>query len=104
MHDRRKAGELLEVGGGEPIEHPMTFRRELQAHQAPIFSVAITVHEAGPLGSVDELDRAVVTEQQVAGDVADRWIVRPVVAAHGQEELMLLARQSRSGGLVLTPT
>ena len=103
VHRRSEASELLEVGGGESIEHPTALRGELEPHETSVATVAVPAHQAGPLGPVDELDRAVVAEQEMLGDVTDRRIVGPGVTPHRQQELVLLARQAGGGGLVLTP-
>ncbi len=60
--------------------------------------------EPGGFGAVDEADRAVVTQEQVVGDVADRRASGVRIPAYGQHELMLGRRQPHGAGLLLAPT
>src|SRR5690606_33406563 len=51
--------------------------------------------------TIDQLDDAVVTQQQVVGHVTDRRDV--AVTPYGEEELVLRAGEAHCLGLVLTP-
>jgi hypothetical protein len=57
---------------------------QLQAHDTTILVVASTPDEASDVGAVDQADRAVVTQQQVVGDLADGRASRVAVATDGQ--------------------
>lgn len=57
--------------------------------------------EPGPFGPVDQLDRRVVAQEEVAGDVAHRGIA--VVAPDGEEQLVLCGRDPSRLGLPFAP-
>jgi hypothetical protein len=54
-----------------------------------VVAVVLPAHQSGSFGAVDETDRAVVTEEQVFGDVTDRRAARVGVAPDRQQELVL---------------
>src|SRR5579871_941504 len=101
---RRQATELAEVRPGEPPEHGVAVRRRPHAHQPTVGGVGHAAHETGGDGAVDQLDDAVVAEQEVLREVADGRPATVIVPAHGQEELVLGARKAGGGGLLLTPS
>jgi hypothetical protein len=55
-------------------------------------------------GPVDEANRAVVTKEQIVGNLTDGWILWTAVPSNGKQELMLRGRQAGSPGLLLTPS
>ncbi len=65
---------------------------EGEAHGSVVVGVGQAVDEAAALGAVDELDHAVVAEQQVIGNVADGRVA--VVAADRQQQLVLRGCQA----------
>ena len=65
--------------------------------------VGVPVDEAGFDRAVDEPDRAVVTEQQRFGNVADRRSLGIRMAADGEQELVLRGRDTDSFRLLLAP-
>src|SRR5262249_6561140 len=60
-----------------------------ESNDARIVLVDVARHETGFDRPVDEADRAVVTEDQRVGDVADRRTVGSVVAPDGEHQLVL---------------
>lgn len=55
-------------------------------------------------GPVDEANRAVVTKEQIVGNLTDGWTLWTAVPSNGKQELMLRGRQASSPGLMLTPS
>lgn len=83
-------------------ECPPATGGEADAYDAVIVGVRAATYEAGGCGSVDELDDAVVSEEQLACEVSDRR--RPGTDAPDREqELMLRGGDARFGGAFLGP-
>jgi len=55
-------------------------------------------------GPVDKADRAVVTKEQIIGNLADGWILWTAVPSNGEQKLMLRGRQAGSLCLLFTPS
>jgi hypothetical protein len=73
----------------------------MQAHDAVVVGVGHTLEQSCRLGPVDELDGAVVAQQEMLGDVTDRgWLA---VAANCQEQLVLRSCQSDRARLIIAP-
>lgn len=68
---------------------------EREAHGSAAVGVGIPFDQAGVLRAVDESDRAVVSQQEVAGDISDGGTGWIWVALDGEQELVL------GGGQVL---
>jgi hypothetical protein len=64
-------GELLQVGGGQRSQLLVAGRGRGEADHALIVGVVAPFHEAGGDRPVDQLDDAVVAEQEVRRNVAD---------------------------------
>src|SRR5262245_41634777 len=94
-----QAVQLLEVGGRERRQAAAAPRREAEPDDAPIVRVDLALDEPGAFGPVDELDGAVVAEQQMFRDVTDRRIAR--MAADGEQQLVLRRGQPGRLGLLL---
>jgi hypothetical protein len=77
--------------------------REPEAHGASIVGVRAAGYEAGGLGAIDQPDRAVVAQQQVVGDVADRRPARVRMTADREEELVLCGSEPGRARLLLAP-
>jgi hypothetical protein len=86
----RECGQLALAGG-----------REGEADDAVVLTIGDAAHESGLAGAVDELDDAVVAQQEMVGDLADRR--RATVPADGEKQLVLGGRQSRALRLSLAP-
>src|SRR5213076_2201583 len=68
----------------------------------PVVAVVdVPADETGALSPVDQPHRAVVPEEQVAGDVADRGVGR--LAAYREQQLVLRRGDAGGGGLPLAP-
>lgn len=78
-----KPGELLQVGGGKGLHTRPPIGGEVEAHDAVVVGIGHPREQACRLGSVHELDGAVLPQQQVLCDITDRgWLA---VAAHDQK-------------------
>jgi nucleotide-binding universal stress UspA family protein len=74
---------------------------EVEADDALVVAVRDALDQTGGDGPVDELDGAVVSQQQVAGDVTDRrW---RAVTPDGEEQLVLRAGEPDRVGPLLAP-
>jgi hypothetical protein len=90
------------VGTGEGLDPLGACRGEMQAHDPLVVVIVQPFDESGRNGTVDEFDDAVMAQQQVFGDLADRrW--RAPVATDGQKQLVLRRCQPDALGLVLAP-
>jgi len=101
---RREPGELLDVERCEVGEHARAASGQRHTDQPVVARVGSRVDQPRLLGTVDELARAVVPQQQLFGDLPDRR--RAVVAEplHHDEELVLGGRDPlRLGGVVAPP-
>lgn len=89
------------MGSGQGHELRGTGPAQPEAHDPVVVGIGNPFDEPGPHGPVDELHCAVVAEEQVIGDVADRrW---RAVTPYGEEELMLRAGQPDGLGFLLAP-
>ena len=96
-----EAAQLVDVEGRELAEARLTLGAEGEAHDSVIVRVDRTRDESGPLGAANQLDDAVVAQQEMVGDVSDRR--RSVVTPDGQQQLMLGRCEADGPGLPLRP-
>lgn len=75
------------MGGPESLQLELTGVGETDAHDSMVLVIACTLDQTGCFGTVDELDRAVVAQQQVPCDVGHAR--RTAMPSDGKEELML---------------
>ena len=113
---RAQTGQLLDVDRAEVLEALLAGGGQDESHLTLIDRVGPALHEAGGLRPVDELDGAVMTEEEMVGHVADGGpegtatatdvpvAVRFTVAAYREQELVLRGSQSRGRCLLLAPT
>ena len=101
--DRREVPELVEVSGGQPVQALLAVGTEPDTGEAAADVIAPSLHEPGRLGVVDQLDRAVVAQQQVAGEVADGRALAAAAALDRQHQLMLGRCQAGVARLCLAP-
>lgn len=71
LHRGREAGHFVEVQLGERFDAACAVLGERETTGAPVVRVASALDESRGFRAVDEPDRAVVLEQEVAGDRAD---------------------------------
>lgn len=94
-----QARELLEVSCGEPFHAPRTLGGQFQPDDPLIGDVCDALDQSAVDRSVDELDHAVMAQQEVVSGFADRRC--PAVASDGEEQLVLGG--SEAGRLRLLP-
>lgn len=102
-NDGRKSGKFFQMGRGQPIEHQSASRREHEVNHATVVGIEMSTHEPGQLSSVDELDDAVMTHEQVLGQFADRGRGWSGMTPDRQQQLMLLGRDPNRSCLLLAP-
>lgn len=98
-----QAVQLYQVCRSELGEDPITLGGQPDPDQPRVAAVGDPAHEASGLRPVDELDRAVVPQQQIVGEVADGRRLATRVALDGDQKLVLYVRQAGRPGLVLAP-
>jgi hypothetical protein len=91
------------VRGGQPGQALSAVGGEADPDEAAGVVIAPSLHQPGRLGAVDQLDGAVMTEQQVAGQVADGRAAPSAVAFDCQQQLMLGRSQADVARLSLGP-
>ena len=102
-HGRRQVGDLLQVGLGESVELRAPGRREGDPYDALARGVGTSLDEPILDRAVDQPHRAVVTQDEVVGDVADRRTGRIGMAPDREQQLVLGAGQAGRLGLLLAP-
>lgn len=93
-------GELVHVDCGERIELVRSGLGERDPHDALIVWVDGALDQPSVDGAVDQSDRAVVTQDEVAGDLADGRACRVGVTLDRQHELVFGGGQSGRSSLV----
>ncbi len=99
-----EAFELLQMERREVLESLGSDAGQLQAHDAMVLGVATADDQTGLVGTVHQLDGAVMAQEQVVRHLADGRAAWVVVTANGEEELVLARREPCGPGLLLTPT
>ena len=88
---------------GEPPDLLRPTRGELQSDDPLVIAVRPAPDQPCGLGPVDQADCAVVSEQEVRGDVADRRPTRVGMTPHCEQELVLRGGEPDGLGLRLAP-
>lgn len=88
---------------GELHESVHSFVSQAQPDHAAVVLVLLALDQARGLRPVHQADGAVMAQEEIAGGVADRRPARVLVAADGQEELVLSGRQPDGFGLLGAP-
>jgi hypothetical protein len=73
----------------------------VHAHDAQVIVIMGSAHESSAFCPVNELDSAVMPQQEVVSDVADAR--RPAVASHRKQKLVLRGGQPRRACCLLAP-
>ena len=63
--------ELVEVRGSQAVQAFLAIGSEPDAGEAPVVVIAPSLHQLGRLGAVNQLYGAVMTQQQIAGEIPD---------------------------------
>jgi len=102
-HRAGDAPQLLEMLCGEALESTASVRAQAHPHHPGVVGIGITHDQSGRLRTTDEPDRAVLSQEQMVGDLAHRGSAGIAMAAHGQEQLVLRSGEPSLGGALLTP-
>jgi hypothetical protein len=89
VKDGGEAVQAFQVRSGEGLKDPLARAREPDPDDPPVPCVGFPLDETGCLGSVDELNCAVRTEQHVVGKIAHRRGKMPGMPFDGHQQLML---------------
>jgi hypothetical protein len=89
------------MGLGECLDPRRAGTREAHTHHAVVVGIGYSFDEPGRCSAVDELDDAVVAQQQVTGDFPDRR--RRALTADREQELVLGPGEPDRLGLILAP-
>jgi hypothetical protein len=91
------------VQGRERLEAVGSFIGQGQAHRSGKVTVGIPLDQTGGLRTINESDRAVVAQQEVVRDIADRGTGWIWMAPDGKQQLVLSGRQILRPRLLLAP-
>jgi len=94
--------ELLEVRGGQGREVSCAAAGQVQTDNSVVGRIGVARHQPGQLGTVDEPHHAVVTQQQVIGDITDGGGAAGM-PANCEEQLILRGRDAGVDGLLFAP-
>src|SRR4051794_3041356 len=95
--------QLVDVQLGELLDPLLAERRQPQPHDARVVIVTVALDETAGLRAVDELDGAVMPEQQVRRQLADRRAAVVVVTLDREQQLVLRMGQTDGSRLGLAP-
>ena len=98
-----EAVELFEVPLTQLAEPATAEGREGQADDPLVVAIGLAPDQSGRFRPVDELDRAVVPEQEDVGDLPDGRAVAARTPPDGEQELVLRRREADFHGLGLAP-
>jgi CBS domain-containing protein len=101
-----RPGQLAQLGQvrlGQLGDEPVSGLGELHPDHPRVLDVGAAPDEPGHRGAVDQLDRAVVAQQQVVGEVADGRRGVTGMPFDGDQQLMLDVGQADRLGLFLAP-
>jgi hypothetical protein len=88
---------------GQTLEHTHAPSREAEADDSSVVGIVRTPYQPRLLGAVDELHRAVMSQQQRICHVADRRPAIAAVPADSKEQLVLRRGDPRGDRLRLAP-
>ena len=94
--------ELIEVRGGEGCDVSCAAAGQVQTHNSVVGRIHVACDQPRQLGTVDEPHHAVVTQQQVIGDIADGGGVAGM-PAYREQQLILGGRDAGGNGLLFAP-
>jgi hypothetical protein len=100
---RAETVELFEVALTELAETPTPEGGEGQVDDSLVAPVRMAPDQPGSFRAVDELDRAVVPEQEGVGHLPDGRAVPPWVPPHGEQQLVLCRGEADGDRLRLAP-
>lgn len=103
-HGRNQAVKLLEVERGEPLKTTRSEVRQADADYALIIWVGGALDKARGGRPIDQLEGAVGAEEQVPRDITNGGALGVVVAADGEQKLVLSGGEADSRRLAPAPS
>lgn len=100
----RQAGELLDVCFGEVRQPLFGVSGEPQAYDSIVTGVGNSIDQPELLCAGNQFHRSVVLDHQVLGHLANSRAGRFVVAANGEQELMVARGEPGRGSPISAPT
>jgi hypothetical protein len=97
IQDRGQRVQLHQVGRSEIVQDALAAGGEPDADKPAVVGIGDPPHEAGCRGTVDKLDRAVMPQQEVGGEVPDGRRLAARMALDRDQELMLDMSQPGRG-------
>jgi hypothetical protein len=98
-----EAAQFVEVGRGESPEALLAVGGKADPDHAAIILIGSAPHQARGLGAVNELDRAVMAQQEIVRYVADGRRLATRVTFDRQQQLVLRGREASLDCLFLAP-
>jgi len=103
VHGGSEVTELFEMLLAEGFELGGAAGREPETDDTVVLGVLGALEQPGRDGAVDEADGAVMSEEQVIGDVSDGRSGRVVMTSDREQELMLGGGEAGGAGVLLAP-
>lgn len=104
LHRGREVREFLQVQLAERFQLARPLVGEAQAHGAEVVGVLAAGEQSGLRCAIDQPDRAVVAQQEVGGNIAERRPARVGMAPNREQELVLSRCEAGRLRLPLAPT
>jgi len=99
----REPGQFLQVRGRQPVEDALPARCQPEVDDSLVGAIEASRDESRLLGTVDQLDHAVVSEQKGVGELPDGWRPWLGVTTDGEEQLVLLRGDAGRRRLLFAP-
>ena len=103
MQRAGKPGELFEMQRREVFDLVSAACSQAEPDDAVIVAVTFAADETECLGTVCQTNGAVVSQEQLIGDVPNGWSAGVGMSPHDEEQLMLRGRESGGTGLFFAP-
>ena len=103
VEERRQVPQLVEMRGREPAQPPSAVGGQPDSRHPAVLGVAPALHQPCRRRPVHQLDRAVMTQQQVTGEITDGGMLPTGVALDRYQQLMLGRSETNRTGLRLAP-
>src|SRR5215831_12503348 len=104
VQDRGQAVQLDQVSRSQFVQDSLAPVGQPDPDEPAVAGVGGSLHKAGQLRAVDQLDRAVMPQQEVAREVSDGRRRAAGMALDRDQQLMLDMGQPGLSGLVLAPS
>jgi hypothetical protein len=95
--------QLDQVSRSQVVEDSLAPAGQPDPDEPAVAGVGGSLHQASRLRAIDQLDRAVMPQQQVAREVSDRRRLGAGMALDRDQELMLDMSQPGLASLILAP-